>query len=615
MKQRAVVLLLIHTFLLGLLLPRTGAASQDVNIHWLPDGVEVATDRYSGEDAPTLAAQDLIVVTRRNNSGTSLYGLASRDGKLVLPVEYQNIQPYAEGLAMVAKKGLCGFVDQSGKLVIPLQFQKAGSFSEGLAWAVKYEDRRTRTEFVDRKGKEILLTYPEASNFSDGLSRVMSRDKDGKVTYGYVLKTGKTVVQPIYDAAEDYQEGLALVMKRNDKGEEKYGFLDKAGNLAVPLEYDAAEPFSGGLAAVMKRNVGWGFVDPEGKVVVPLRYSGVGTYSEGFAPVVKRDANGNKKYGFVNSFGKLTVPLQYNHASGFSGGLAVAMRLDENGDPKYGFIDKDGNTIIRLEYDSALLFSEGLALVMRQDTGEGKRACFVDKTGREILPLHYEGVRSFSQGYARVIRLLDGGSRRYGFIDKRGTEILSPIYPVADLFPGSTTGYVMDEDGRYGMFTLPTAAPVSFPSGLQLARAATQTVEVDGKQIEFQMYAVLDENGAPTNYVKLRDIAQVLNGTAAQFSVSWNGSVNIETGQPYTPNGSEMKVPFSGDRPFATLQDPTIIDGQVSDLSAILLTSDSGNGYTYYRLRTLGQALGFNVGWSVERGVYIESDQPYGAGT
>ena len=40
-------------------------------------------------------------------------------------------------------------------------------------------------------------------------------------------------------------------------------------------------------------------------------------------------------------------------------------------------------------------------------------------------------------------------------------------------------------------------------SAAELARASTQSVEVDGTPVEFQMYALVDENGGLTNYVKL----------------------------------------------------------------------------------------------------------------
>ncbi len=147
------------------------------------------------------------------------------------------------------------------------------------------------------------------------------------------------------------------------------------------------------------------------------------------------------------------------------------------------------------------------------------------------------------------------------------------------------------------------AANTAYPS--------TQAVTIDGKKVEFQMYALKDANGNDTNYIKLRDVASVLSGTAAQFAVGWDGAVNIETGKGYTPNGSEMKTPFSGNRAYETATSPTNINGQTAALEAIVLKDDGGNGYTYYKLRDLGKALGFNVGWSTANGVFVETGKPY----
>ncbi len=134
---------------------------------------------------------------------------------------------------------------------------------------------------------------------------------------------------------------------------------------------------------------------------------------------------------------------------------------------------------------------------------------------------------------------------------------------------------------------------------------------VDGKTVNFEMYALKDANGNPTNYIKLRDIASVVNGTKAQFEVGWNGAVNIETGKAYTANGSEMKTPYSGDRAYKSADSATTVNGGAASLEAIVLTDDNGGAYTYYKLRDLGMALGFNVGWSAEKGVFVETDKPY----
>lgn len=149
------------------------------------------------------------------------------------------------------------------------------------------------------------------------------------------------------------------------------------------------------------------------------------------------------------------------------------------------------------------------------------------------------------------------------------------------------------------------ALPVSAAGGT--AYASTQTVLVDGAAVVFQAYALKDASGNDTNYVKLRDVAQVLNGTAVQFEVGWNGAVNIETGKSYTANGSEMKTPFAGDRAYSPATAPTSINGAVAALEAIVLVDDNGGAYTYYKLRDLGAALGFQVDWTAEKGIFIET--------
>lgn len=143
------------------------------------------------------------------------------------------------------------------------------------------------------------------------------------------------------------------------------------------------------------------------------------------------------------------------------------------------------------------------------------------------------------------------------------------------------------------------AAPAFAAGGT--AYASTQSVEVDGKKVEFQMYALRDAAGNGTNYVKLRDVAHVLNGTPAQFSVGYDsasGSILVTTGAAYADTGTEMTTPYSGDRTYQTGSGAVLVDGRAASLDAIVLTDDAGGGYTYFKLRDLGTALGFTVDWS-----------------
>ena len=144
------------------------------------------------------------------------------------------------------------------------------------------------------------------------------------------------------------------------------------------------------------------------------------------------------------------------------------------------------------------------------------------------------------------------------------------------------------------------------------AYASTQNIGIDYIiSVSVDAYALKDANGNDTNYVKLRDIAHLLNGTEAQFNVAWDGNINLVTDSPYTANGTEMSTPFAGNREYSNSTAVTKVNGKVVELEAICLTDDAGGGYTYYKLRDLGKYLGFNVSWSAETGILIETNVPY----
>ena len=144
---------------------------------------------------------------------------------------------------------------------------------------------------------------------------------------------------------------------------------------------------------------------------------------------------------------------------------------------------------------------------------------------------------------------------------------------------------------------------------LPMAIARTQTVKLDGRDVEFQCYAVKDAGGNETNYVKLRDLAQALNGTNAQFNVGWDGKVSITSNTSYQVVGGEGTTPYSGNQPYKDVSDtPVSFNGSSVNLTSFSITYQDG-GYTYYKLRDLGQLLNFNVKW--DGGVVIETDNPY----
>ena len=157
--------------------------------------------------------------------------------------------------------------------------------------------------------------------------------------------------------------------------------------------------------------------------------------------------------------------------------------------------------------------------------------------------------------------------------------------------------------------TTPTITVDNIPAW-GTAYVSNQTVTVDGRPVQFQMYALKNANGDLTNYIKLRDMAYILNGTKAQFAVGYDGTISLTTGRPYAVGGTEMTTPFSGNRGYRGGAQGVKVNGTTVNMTAITLTDADGGDYNYFKLRDLGKALGFNVGYSNASGVFIETDKP-----
>jgi hypothetical protein len=118
-------------------------------------------------------SQGRAVFTGPGRRNLAKKGFMDRNGKIIVPAKFENVDNFHEGLARVAttSQGV-GFIDRQGKWAIPPQFDLAESFSEGLA---KIKDRHTpgRFGFIDKTGKIVIpCQFQTASYFSEGLALV-----------------------------------------------------------------------------------------------------------------------------------------------------------------------------------------------------------------------------------------------------------------------------------------------------------------------------------------------------------------------------------------------------------------------------------------------------------
>lgn len=342
--------------------------------------------------------------------------------------------PYGDDLFPVMEHDRAGFIDRAGKIVIPLCFDKVGSFSEGLA---RFE-RDGNWGYINANGTVVIgPRFPWAKEFHEGLAKVQvtGRSLDYHGLWGFIDKTGKIVVAPDYetvigngnsnigsddDDSESFHEGLALVAV-NDK----FGFIDKSGKVVVPIQFAYALPFSEGLAAaaILKESDPlWGFVDRSGNWVIPPQFDSANPFSDHLA-AVKRGPD----CFYINPTGHkahLAAPASPNSSCmDLSGSFAEGLASHKFG-RLYGFIDLSGKTAIQPQFEMTYSFSEGIAAAKKNG-----KWIYIDQTGKTVIVSdRYMPSGAFHHGLA-FVRTED---MRYGYIDRFGNFIWKPTFLYAN---------------------------------------------------------------------------------------------------------------------------------------------------------------------------------------
>ena len=149
-----------------------------------------------------------------------------------------------------------------------------------------------------------------------------------------------------------------------------------------------------------------------------------------------------------------------------------------------------------------------------------------------------------------------------------------------------------------------TPAQPEQPAGAT-ASPTNDKLAVNGVEQDPTVYKIGD-----SNYFKIRDVAAMLDGTGKQFAVGYDGqlkSVTATTGQGYARQPGDLAgAPAGGNKTAEISSDTIYVNGEKVDAEVYKI-----DGSNYFKLRDLGKALDFYVGWSQERGVYIETDKSY----
>lgn len=138
------------------------------------------------------------------------------------------------------------------------------------------------------------------------------------------------------------------------------------------------------------------------------------------------------------------------------------------------------------------------------------------------------------------------------------------------------------------------------------AKAGNVAIFFNGTAMKLGTYNIGDNN-----YVKLRDVARLLQGTAKEFSVTWNGEarrIDLARGEPYAAQGGELGALAAGEQSAAPSSASVWLDDVPVALGAYTIEDNN-----YFKLRDLGAALDFCVDWDGSR-VIVDTSRGYGGG-
>jgi len=324
---------------------------------------------------------------------------------------------YYSGLVSFKKNSKWGYLDIFGKVAF-MTNDCFGSFSENLLSV----ENNGNFYFLDTLGQKALalteLEIPNGKkivkvcNFYCGLSLVILSDsfKDYNLTYGFIDKTGRWFIEPIFQHSTSFVEGVAYVVK------DSIGyFMDTKGNFITQLD------------------VKNGYISQDGD-------SDLFDFSEGFALVYFDTVTVNTSFStsFINIKGERITTQRFERANKFSDGMA-SVQIDD----KWGYIDTTGTIVIPPQYDwgCSYDFSEGLAQVClkieesRYGFSSYSIRGFIDKTGATVIPFQPEVIYSskgFRNGIIQGKRSIYENSRYTGkyeffYMNKKSEKIWSEI--------------------------------------------------------------------------------------------------------------------------------------------------------------------------------------------
>ncbi|NOS84477.1 MAG: WG repeat-containing protein [Ignavibacteria bacterium] len=174
-----------------------------------------------------------------------LYGYIDSTGTIVIPPKYKGAGEFSEGLAPVRENGYYGYIDETGKYISPPVYDFCEPFKNGLGKIYL----NGKVNFIDKAGIQLIdFIFNDASDFENGIAIVsMTYRKQGAIN-----RTGKLLLDTVYERVESRDEGVAIAKKYNRTLHiPDYTAVDTSGKIIIHSgKYTKIDPFVNGFSHV-----------------------------------------------------------------------------------------------------------------------------------------------------------------------------------------------------------------------------------------------------------------------------------------------------------------------------------------------------------------------------
>ena len=298
------------------------------------------------------------------------YGLINLDGKVLLPVEYEEITTLEgiENSLKIKKDGKYGIANDEGTIVLDVEYADISSLGD---------DDKSGFIVKNAEGKFGVVTYAGSKALEmkyEGIEKVHGNDmyviKEGE-KQKLVNKDGSVVIAEGYDK-------IKAILKNKDNGvifekDGKCGLMKLTGEVKIPAQYDSLVEADDGIL-IAKKDGKAGIIDLENKEKVEFKYATIKYYEsadiyqledESAKSKILNDKFEQKLEGIFilfdekNGYFEVRVGDEYKYYNFNCEEKKVQDVLTENTlflskkDGKYGYVDKDGNVVVDYKYDDA----------------------------------------------------------------------------------------------------------------------------------------------------------------------------------------------------------------------------------------------------------------------